>query len=405
MHSIINKILFFTGAVSIFLIPTFKGFNLAHFGIILSFVFLFFVFTSKKTRLYREEFYFIFLGLMFYACSMIGAYNTDAMNGVITSQIFLLIFFVCFISHKNNFIISLVNGFICCAFITAIFIIIDDINYYVLKSFTPLIYKIFPQALAEVNNGGHTYDNVSSLLGALIYRPCGFSWDPGLSVTALALGFVLYNERIGKYKVTFLGNLILILGILLSLSKTSILAVLVYLTCKLFGISKLNVYKKKLLLFLVLFEVLCFFLIGNFITYSGYGNQRHLKYFSSLVYVFGSNPFHFLFGYGFTNPGKFFDLYVPWLNETGYRLAGTSCESTLTNVFLIGGFLGCFYWVYGFYLVWKKNNTKYLFPLLIIIIIGFGYSISSSWFYLMFNSLVLLSLDNKEGEPKIEYNN
>lgn len=394
-NKLVTISIFYTAFVSIFLIPSFHGLILVHFGLIITFFLVFPYMSLKKIRMTKYESHLFLFFLFFYLSSMLGAYHSGGINGVVTSQIFLLCFFLTYFAYQNDLLSVVLKGFYLSALFSSVFIIADALYYYCFGNFEPLIYKIFPSTLAAVENGGHTLENRSTLMGAIFYRPCGLSWDPGMSITAIVLAFVLYNENLIKIKKRKFCNFIFVISIFLSLSKSSIIALFIYILLKFFSLTskKIAETKKRLVFYIAIFIFLFLFFIGFLINYTGSGNQRHLKYFSSLVYTLRSNPLYFLFGYGFTNPGLFFDLYVNWLNSTGFSLTGTSCESTLTNIFLIGGAIGSVFWIFSFYLLLKTNKASYLYVLLTIFIISFGYTIVSCWFYIAFFSITFSAIN------------
>lgn len=400
MRKLLSTLYFFTALVSIVLYPRIHGLQFVQYGLLLIMMMLYCIITMHGMTLSKNECTLTFFTVSFWICSMVGAIASNGASGILTAIVFMICYVVTLSSVKFGLNNQLLKGFFFCAVLSSIYIIVDAIQFY-LVSREPLIWILVPITRdPEVIGRPHPFLNLIGVFGIPLYRPCGLSPDPGCSVTAITLAYILYKENMISMKKRKIYDFLVFSAIVVSISKTSIFALFMY-----FLIRKIPNYylpiKGKKISFLVvigIFEFLGLFVIGLITPYTGEGNERHLKYFSSLIYTPTANPVNFLFGYGFTNTGLFFDEYVPWISSVeGFKLVGHVCESTLANIFLYGGFLGSFFWIYLFYVIFKSNNSKYLMILDIVIFLSFGYTISGAWLFFVLFSLCLNSLNtNKE---------
>lgn len=395
MRKILSTLYFLTALVSIVLYPRIHGLQLVQYGLLSIIMMIFGILSLHGLKLSRDELTLAFFTFIFGACSMIGAVFSGGASGILTAIVFLISFIITLTSVKYGLNNQLLKGFFFCAVFSSLYIIIDAVQFYLITR-EPLIWILIPITRdPEIIGRPHPFLNLIGVFGLPLYRPCGFSPDPGCSVTAITLAYVLYKENIIKMRKRRIYDIVVFSAIIVSVSKTSIFSLLMY-----FIIKKIPNYylpqKGKKINFLVLIgilEFLALFAIGLVTPYTGEGNERHLKYFASLIYAPTANPINFFFGYGFTNTGIFFDRYVPWISSIGeFKLVGHVCESTLTNIFLYGGFLGSFFWIYLFYVIYKSNNPKYLIVLDIIIFLSFGYTINGAWLFFVLFSLCLKSL-------------
>ena len=374
-----KKLVELVGCVSLFVVPSFHGFQLVHIALLLC-VLLFLVadINGHEIRIKNQSSDFTLLGfaVLFFSGSIVGAVNSYSYAGIITSCIFLLCFLFAFFCAKHNLLPYFFYGFYCSGIISGLFIIFDWFQF--TYTVTPLSALILPESMLG-KAGEHTLDNYCHILGNLVYRPCGLSWDPGLNVTGMTLSYIVAKEGFTGHYCKKLGRIIIISAIFLAISKTSIIVLTAYWLIKALKIQHYRTrYGKRVVIFYLIPILLCsLFLLGQLIQYNpnseNAGNIRHLKYFSSLCYCFLSNPVDFLFGYGFTNPGHFFEKYVPWIQSGDFTLAGTAAESTLTNIFLIGGFVGSTYWISAVILILKSNNSKLITTLFCVILLSFGF--------------------------------
>ncbi|MCM1321063.1 MAG: hypothetical protein NC041_05290 [Bacteroides sp.] len=398
MKYLLHFLFFSTALVSIVLWPRVQGLLLSQFGILAIVVLMFFIVALKGMRLHIEEVILLFLVVLFFFCSVMGAIFSFGYSGIMTSFAFLLSFLITLSSVKTGYNKVLLKGFFFCAFFSSIWILMDATQFYLLTR-TPLIWQVFP-ITSDPNIIGvpHPFLQLTSLAGIPLYRPCGFSPDPGCSVTAISLAYVLYKERIVTVKERKIYDAIIILAIIVSVSKTSIIALFFYFLFRKFNFLDLREKEthQPLMLKICIILIFVLFFVGLVLPYTGKGNERHLKYFASLVYVPTAELQYVLFGYGLTNTGFFFDNYVPWLMNQEFQLTGAICESTLTNVFLYGGILGSLLWFYVFFLVWKSKDTKVAGIFTILILLSFGYTISGAWFYFVIFSLCFKCIKNQK---------
>ncbi len=391
-------LMFLFGVVSLFAVPSFHSFILAHIFLLGCFFLGTLIIFTKNIFLSEKEIFILSLGILFYASTLIGALNSNLTAGLITSQIFLLCLLTVFIAFKidQNLIYIYLKGFTYSGIITSLYCMVDYI--YFIKFNQTITTAIFPPALLG-KAMGHTFVNLQNIKGIVFYRPSGLSWDPGFSITGIALSFVMVNEGIVKYKFKKLVLLIMVIGMLLSISKASIITVLTYLIFKLF--QNINLFfshvKFSVIALLTFLSFLVFLYIGLFINPDKFNQDisRHLKYFSSIFYVYRENLLGFLFGYGYTGIGVYFNRYVGWLKRQGEIPPNLNPESTLTDTFFYGGLVGASFWVYSFIVAFKKGDSRIKLVLFSMLLLTYGYIITSVWFNTVYLSVILLAINNK----------
>jgi hypothetical protein len=345
--------LFLTGFFSLFAIPSYNGVLLVHIFLVISLFLSFFLLAIYKKNIFllKTEYFLLSIGILYYASVMFGTINSGAYSGLLTSQLFFMSFLLVIIMHKIGSNYKLINiflkGFVYSGIATSLYCIIDFIYFYS-GNFNTLNNVIWPQMFLSKADD-HTFLNRINLFGIILFRPSGFSWDPGLSITGLIIAFVLLSENIVKLKLRKLVFLLFIIAIIISISKTSIISLFFYLFIVKMVQNlhiKFGYGKVPALNFLAVLILFFFLYIGLFIPYDGsvsnLGTARHLKYFSSIFYFYNQNIFEFLFGYGYTGVGKYFNEYVTWLKDFGnfYFDNNLNPESTLTNIFFYGGAVG-----------------------------------------------------------------
>lgn len=193
--------LFLMGVFSLFAIPRYHGFIIVDIFLLSSFfIALIFIFLKKNIKLSKFELFFLSIGLLYYTTVQIGTLNYYNFSGLLTAQLFFLAFLTIFMSYKLTDDLSslffFIKGFIFSAVITAIFIIIEEIYYYAggFKSLSSILFNKFAPKDVYLT----TYIYIKGI--GVLYRPDGFSWDPGLSVTALVIAFILIREGIVNVK-------------------------------------------------------------------------------------------------------------------------------------------------------------------------------------------------------------
>jgi hypothetical protein len=403
----INKILFLLlGATSLFAVPSFKGFLFVHIFLVLAFssslVQLLLQSRDKKILFNRQEILIVFLAFLFYASTMIGTINSKAYSGLITSQIFILTFITVLIGYKisnSELLITLLKGFCISAIITSVFCIIDTIYFYI--NFKPLLETILPDYLMEKANE-HTFMNRQLIGNVLVYRSSGLSWDPGLTITGVALAFIIINENIVRFKHKKVILTLSVLAVILSVSKTSIIVLAAYTVLIFLKKYKFNRIQLLNIAAFLLFVLLLY--IGLFIDYgkSDPSNERHIKYFSSIFYLYKADLLEIIFGFGYTGVGEFFNKYVDWLQMEPIFVFDKNLnpESTLTNIFMYGGITGSFFWLLTFLFSFRKGNKQIKVFLISLMLLSFGYAINSVWFNSLYITIVLLSLYQSPGRAE-----
>jgi hypothetical protein len=303
----------------------------------------------------KIDYYLLALSILFYVSTMLGALVSNILTGMLFSQIFLISFLLLFFASKiDKFLIKkFLEGFVVSGVISAIYIMFQTVFFYLYH--INLNEKLFPEFLLDKAQG-HILTNFIGLGGIIFFRASGFSWDPAIVASALVFAIILINENIVNFKnFKFLAIIILTIGVLFSLSKTSIIGLFIYYIIKSLKFYKLRItlgnLKISMLSLITIFSFFILLYFGLFLEYTGEGDIRHLKYFSSLFYFFNQNIFEIMFGYGYKGAGEFFNKHVDWFNKDIYGFSfkeGFTPESTLTNIFLWGGLLGSFFWIISY---------------------------------------------------------
>ncbi len=399
MLSLLKYNLFLLGLVSLFAIPNYDGFILAHIFLLICF---FLAFANAFLVKHVDGFYYyilviLSLSCLYFAATILGAVLSDSLPGLITSVIFLLnvITFLLITYLNDKLILNYVKGFVYSAFITGVIIIISTIFFY--SYHINIIEVILPKILIESKAGEHTLTNIINIGNFIFFRPAGLSWDTGISVTGLTLALIIVMEKIVEIKHKTIFILLSVIAIFLSISKTSIITLLFYLIFKITKKILRLEYSYKIDTIVLLTIIAIFLYLGLFIQYTGDGNERHLKYFSSLFYYLYQNPLHILFGYGYTGVGVFFNHSVPWFRDYSdifYFGKNLNPESTLTNIFLYGGILGSIWWIYSFIFIFANGNPRIRNVAITIVLLSFGYGINSVWFNSVYVSILILSVAN-----------
>ena len=411
MLNLLKINLFFLGLVSLFAIPRFNGFTLIHFFLMFSFLisFFYFLINIKYIKFKEMEIFILVFGLLYVLATIVGAIVSESYKGILSSFIFLLVYLIAFFIYKINYKLyySFFKGFVIGAIITAIYVIVDEIFFYLHG--IPLNEYIFPKSLLGL--GMHGFKNLIKIFGVILYRPSGFSWDPGISITGLAVAFILLNEDFVKIKFKSFFLFLLLVAMILAVSKTSILSIVIYFFIKLIQNKMIVIDERKISLLIISFFVVLFFMmfLGLFLEYNcfekGAGNIRHLKYLSSIFYYPYQNFFEIIFGYGYTGVGVFFNKYVTWFNSMPcfYFRENLTPENTLVNLFFYGGLLGLIFWIFIFSIILFYGNNKFRLLLIILIIIMNGYNINSVWFNFIIFSMFFISFKNYYIKRKIYY--
>jgi hypothetical protein len=395
------------GFTSLFIIPKYGILNIPNLLVLLSFFFLLFLLIFMLNNLKSKiETFILFLSynLVTYF-SIFGAFGSNTFQkSFISSMLLLIIFLFCFISFslfKNSFFYFL-KGLTFSAIITSLYIGLEFI-FFQFKQVS-LNEVIFPSKFLDTS---HVITFTFEWNGILLYKPAGFSWDPGMSIPALVIAYIVVCENLIYFKnksikVFILGSFFV--AIFLSLSLTSILSLLIYLIILKFILRKnfyikYNVFKINLTNFYLLIAVIFLFYI-SFVTDVSKaenaleaGKLTHLKYFSGIIYL-KDLPFEkLLLGFGYWNIGEFFNTYVPWY--TSFFEPGANPESTLVNLLLFGGLGSILFFCYFYYKAYINSDLRFKKIFIIIIFCGFGYSINTIWFNFLFDYLLIYGISKK----------
>jgi hypothetical protein len=404
--SIIYKLNYICGLFSLFFIPKYSIFNLANFSLIISVFIIFFIFilSISEIKINSKHIYFFIFSSIFIFVSIIGSFNTKAVSDSILSSInfTITLFFVFFSYNLNrNSSLGFYKGFIDSSLITSVWIIIDFFFYQ--KYHISINEIVIPKNLLDID---HTITFNFEFNSILLYKPAGFSWDPGMSVTAIVLAFVFIDQKIINITKENYVKLLMFNAIMLSLSLTSIISLFAYLIIKnivnrrylkILSLKISSISIIAIFTFLTLFFISYQTRIEKATTALEGGKLTHLKYLSGIM-DYPKLPFEkFLFGFGYRGVGEFYNKYVKWF--TGYFDKGANPESTLTNIFFIGGIIGTLYFVTSYIICFRNLNIRYKYVLFLILILSFGYGINSTWFNVILLYLFIEGYNNKLNIP------
>ena len=345
IRTIVASINFIIGLFSLFFIPKIGLFTLSNVVFLSCFfiILLLMIVNLRIIKINLKSFIKYLLIIIFINFTIIGAINSwDIQHGVLSSIMFFNILTAVFLSYLFNkyFYIYFFKGFIYSAFLSALWVILDFIffnyNGYSINEF------IFPQNLLDVN---HKITFVLNYNGILLYKPAGFSWDPGMSITAIVVAFILVDQNIIKLKFKKLFMFIYMIAVIISLSFTSIFSLVIYLLVKLFFKETNFTFNKLKISSLGLITIFSFLLLlivsfsvdlGKATNAIEGGKLTHLKYLSGIEYYFDGKLINIFFGYGFRGIGEFYNQYVSWFE--GHFLKGQNPENVLILFFIWRGY-------------------------------------------------------------------
>lgn len=406
---ILKGLLYLLGFFSLFLLPSFGKLNMSHLSLILLGLFLGFLYFRY---FHIRDFYFFYqnqrwifiLAAIYFFATIFGSWYHKNFIGILTSFVFLAIFSVtsllAFFANKfqENFYRFFWLGFYTSVMASSFLIFMDFLLYL----FTQKVFVEFLPLPLTFSAGTHPLKNLDNPLSKYIpswpaLRASAFSWDPGLNGPALILGFVLSWEKIINFPLRRFGLFFILIAIFVSFSKTSLAGLLGYIF---FKVLLKTIPQKKVSLREKLFHIaplgvfLGLFGIGFFFSYEiteeGFFNTsvlRHLKYLSSIVYLFNTSFWEIVFGFGYRHTGYFLLHYVPWFQiDLGFDPV-QDMESFLTNVFLWGGLLGSIYWIYSFVKTYQNATEAIRLIFITILFLTFGYNFHAVWFLFFYHSL------------------
>ena len=390
---------FLMGLFSLFAIPTFHRFILVDLFLLSSFFLAFIIILIKKIYFNKTDLFFLSISILYYAATQFGVLNSGSYIGLLSAQLFLLsfltVFFISKILYNLKLLLILLKGFVYSAIITSLYCIIETIYFYThLKSLNNVI---FPKELLA-RSRLVLYTAFIHIGGLILYRPSGFSLDPSITIPGVFLAFMLVKENIIVFsKNRKLILFLLIIAIILSTAKTSIIVLILYFVFKIFQKKVLFLNKIKVNSLIIIFFISLFLLlyIGLFLKYnnSNEGNIRHLKYMSSIFYFYKQKPIELLFGYGYTGVGTFFNKYVSWFKDIpGFKFGqNLNPESSLIDILFFGGLAGLIFWISTFLYSLINGNEKIKLIILLLLFLMFGSDINSTWFNFTYISLFMMS--------------
>ncbi len=376
---------------SLIFLPYLYGLKPADFALIISFLLLLYIFLikGKIVLVSKISFLFFIISTLYFLITNLGAvinapesflysFLVSIRYIVVISSVFLIFLIFEFNTHKlKKIFVLFCNGFILSAIINVVWIFLDNIFYYFITPFRSINEIIFNNINLNLEHG---LTNRFLLNDFYLLRSSGLGWDPGGIGPALLIALII-SDILGK---SFKIRVLLIIGIIMTLSRTAILSLLLYIILK----YAKNIMRIRLNT-LINFGIILYLLIVNALIlippdklgeYFKEGTVRHLKYFSEIYNIVYSTPKEILIGYGYRGTGEFFNKNVSWLYDLHnfYFKKNGIPESTLTNLFLYGGILGALYNIvlYFFLLVYEQKFKIVIFFLLILY---FGYSFENIW--------------------------
>lgn len=408
----LKKILYLWGFSSLIFLPYINGLKPADIFTILTFfvVLFFFIAYITTNKIYTKISFSVtllyFITVLYITVTIIGSI-LNAYDGFVKSLLVAIryyltitIIFLLFILSKfnyekvNQYFIYFVEGLIQSGILNVLWIIVDQVFFYIVtpsKSVNELLFHNLNSNLE------HVLTNRYLIMNIYLLRSSGLGWDPGGIGPALLICYIL-SDILGKSKKI---KILLFIGILLTLSRTTYLALIIYFIIIFFMKNlKVNIF---LITSAVIFS---FFLINQFVIfispadlelYFEEGTIRHIKYFSELYNLIYANLAEILFGYGYRGTGEFFNKYVPWIYENHgfYFDENTVSESTLTNLFLYGGMLGGIYNLFLYFSLLIKEKT-FKVVIIMLIILYFGYTFENIWTFVLVYFLWFLNLIKKK---------
>lgn len=396
------------GFSSLIFLPYIQGFKPADIFTILTFIVVLFFFLLEiagKQLVFKISIIILYLlTVLYFITTIVGAFlnapNSFEKSLLVTFRYFLVvttIFMVFtilnFEIHKiKSFFLYFSEGFIFSGIFNGLWIIIDQVFYYIITPF----YSVNEIVFSNINIGlDHELTNRFAFHDFLLLRSAGLGWDPGGLGPALLVCYLL-SDILGKGKKI---KLFLLIAILLTLSRTTYAVLIIYFMIRFLKyVSKLNenyLFVGAIFIFFVINLVILPFISVTYLgLYFEEGTVRHIKYFSELYnLVYASLP-EIIFGYGYRGTGEFFDKYVPWLYEFhGFEFSDFSvAESTLSNLFLYGGIIGSIYNLYLYFSLLVKEKI-YKSVVYTLIFLYFGYTFENIWsffliYYLWFSNFI-----------------
>jgi len=384
-----SKISLSLGLLSLIFIPYIYGIKIVDIILLLSLpiLFLYVIYLKKIDKLSLLA---LSLFGTFIIISIDGAiFNTESYKGIFVAiRYFLVLLIVISLFNINKkYFIFFKKGFLISAYITVFWMIVDTIYYYFIGHGISINQYLFSNFIIGNEHDLTNRFAIGSL--PLFLRASGFGWDPGGIAPALLIAYI-----INDFEKIYNKNWFLIIGIFLSISKTSILILFIYFIYKI--IMKVNFKLSKIFLISIFIAI---FIIsssvnGNETDPAKAGNIRHIKYPSSIIYLFESSPSEMLLGYGYRGTGEFFYKYVPWFKNNGiaysYRESKNKVvESTFTNLFLYSGILGSAMLIFMLIYIWVYGD-KEEFTVIYFLMLGYvGYTFENLWSNFVIFSIVI----------------
>jgi len=391
-----KKLAYLIGFFSLIFIPYFYGIKIVDLFLLITLYILIIYVFLKKITFNKISVIYLCLFMFYFICTIMGAvYNTESYNGIFVGIRYILIFItsLLLLLYNSSMYQYYKKGFVHIAYLTVLWILLDTLYYYYGNIGISINEHLFSTLMIGNDHVLTNRFKIGDL--PLLLRASGFGWDPGGIAPALLIAFIIQSYEKGKYKF------LLILGILLTLSKTTIIILIFFLIYKF-----LEQYNQKVSYFFIFsFFIIVFTisLIANEKIRSVYGdgNFRHIKYPSSIIYNLNTSPLEFLFGYGYRGTGEFFYKHVDWMKSQDFMnsIADSKnkvVESSFTNLFLYGGFLGSLIY-FSFICIAIFFGTKEERAIVAFIMMSFvGYTFENLWTN-MFIYMILFRIIQRRG--------
>jgi len=374
-----NRLSYLLGLLSLVFIPYFHGIKLVDIVLVVGdFLLLLFLLLKRKYSvriLLTSSLFAIYIII-----SIMGAIiNTESYNGVsVAIRYILLLFSVSLLYFYNReTLLCFKKGFVTIAYITVAWMFVDTIYYYMIHPMTSINEDLFSELIVGNEHRLTNRFKIGSI--PLLLRASGFGWDPGGIAPALLIAYIInYYNRFYQY------NWILIIGIFLSLSKTTFLALALFVVYLILKKVNMLLAKSMVALFFVFVFVTSASINGKSTDPNNDGNIRHIKYPSSIGYMIDAPISEILLGYGYRGTGEFFFKYPPWFRThnflTSYKESqNTIVESSFTNLFLYSGLIGSVIFYSIVFIIFLYGNDEEVAIISFLFIMYVGYTFENLW--------------------------
>jgi hypothetical protein len=377
----IHILTYLLGLTSLFFLPYVKGIRLVDCiaALLLFLAAVYFLLHRIKVQLSHLAVFVVFI--FYYSVTIAGAVlNAQTHDGVLISLRYMMVTLLVFllISLDKKLFERFTSGFIASALLNVAAIILDQLLFAAHVTGVSITEKIFSIPLLT-DGVSHTITNYAWVSGVLMLRACGFSWDPGAMGPAIMIAYLFHDFRGGKLGPLF------IIGILLTLSKTTIIFLAIYLFYKMLRALRIRdfmLYIVSAVAFSVI--ILASIAVPPYSNSIAAGNIRHIKYIASIADIVHAPAQEMFLGYGYRGVGEFFRNNVDWfaLHTRYYEFdfgPVSVVESSFTNMLLYGGVPGIAWNLFVFFRILLRGERRLKIIYLFLVFLYIGYTFENFW--------------------------